>query len=136
MNYLHWVKSVQIRSYFWSVFSCIWTEFGLNTDFITCLSLQEETTDVNILTDDAIIQNGAPKLKKLLLIHLTRNAFYIWFSLTMEVNHMKALLSETENRIKISCFLYHLLWLCAIVYRISIFAQKILTSAKYWETGN
>ena len=82
-------------------------------DFITCLSLQEETTDVNILTDDAIIQNGAPKLKKLLLIHLTRNAFYICFSLTMEVNHMKALLSETENRIKISCFLYHLLWLCA-----------------------
>ena len=24
----HWVKSVQIRSYFWSVFSCIRTEYG------------------------------------------------------------------------------------------------------------
>ena len=22
------VKSVQIRSFFWSVFSCIWTEYG------------------------------------------------------------------------------------------------------------
>ena len=26
----HCVKSVQIRSYFWSVFSCIWTKYGLN----------------------------------------------------------------------------------------------------------
>ena len=25
---IHCVKSVQIRSYFWSVFSCIWTEYG------------------------------------------------------------------------------------------------------------
>ena len=25
---LHCVKSVQIRSYFWSLFSCIWTEYG------------------------------------------------------------------------------------------------------------
>ena len=25
---LHCVKSVQIRSFFWSVFSCIWTEYG------------------------------------------------------------------------------------------------------------
>ena len=25
---LHFVKSVQIRSFFWSVFSCIWTECG------------------------------------------------------------------------------------------------------------
>ena len=24
----HCVKIVQIRSYFWSVFSCIWTEYG------------------------------------------------------------------------------------------------------------
>ena len=24
---LHWVKSVQIRSFFWSVFSRIWTEY-------------------------------------------------------------------------------------------------------------
>ena len=24
----HYVKSVQIRRFFWSVFSCIWTEFG------------------------------------------------------------------------------------------------------------
>ena len=27
-KYLQSVKSVQIRSYFWSVFSCIWTEYG------------------------------------------------------------------------------------------------------------
>ena len=27
-NYIHCVKSIQIRSYFWSVFSCIWTECG------------------------------------------------------------------------------------------------------------
>ena len=27
-NNLHCVKSVQIRSYFWSVFSCIRTEYG------------------------------------------------------------------------------------------------------------
>ena len=27
-NYLHCVKSVQIRSYFWSVFSCIRIEYG------------------------------------------------------------------------------------------------------------
>ena len=26
-NYFHCVKSVQIRSYFWSMFSCIWTEY-------------------------------------------------------------------------------------------------------------
>ena len=25
---IHYVKSVQIRSFFWSVFSCIWTEYG------------------------------------------------------------------------------------------------------------
>ena len=25
---VHCVKSVQIRSFFWSVFSCIWTEYG------------------------------------------------------------------------------------------------------------
>ena len=25
---IHCVKTVQIRSYFWSVFSCIWTEYG------------------------------------------------------------------------------------------------------------
>ena len=25
---MHCVESVQIRSYFWSVFSCIWTEYG------------------------------------------------------------------------------------------------------------
>ena len=24
----HYVKSVQIRSFFWSLFSCIWTEYG------------------------------------------------------------------------------------------------------------
>ena len=29
---IHYVKSVQIRSFFWSVFSCIRTEYGLNTD--------------------------------------------------------------------------------------------------------
>ena len=27
INWSHYVKSVQIRSYFWSVFSCIWTEY-------------------------------------------------------------------------------------------------------------
>ena len=27
---IHCVKSVQIRSYFWSVFSCFWTEYGVN----------------------------------------------------------------------------------------------------------
>ena len=27
-DYIHCVKSIQIRSYFWSVFSCIWFEFG------------------------------------------------------------------------------------------------------------
>ena len=27
MNYYHYVKSVQIRSFFWSVFSPIWTEY-------------------------------------------------------------------------------------------------------------
>ena len=30
---LHCMKSVQIRSYFWSVFSCIWTEYrGIRTE--------------------------------------------------------------------------------------------------------
>ena len=24
---MHWVKSLQIQSFFWSVFSCIWTEY-------------------------------------------------------------------------------------------------------------
>ena len=27
-NYSHCVKNVQIRSFFWSVFSRIWTEYG------------------------------------------------------------------------------------------------------------
>ena len=27
-KYLHYVKSVQIRSFFWSIFSRIWTEYG------------------------------------------------------------------------------------------------------------
>ena len=31
----HCVKSVQIRSFFWSVFSCIWTEYG---DWISIFS--------------------------------------------------------------------------------------------------
>ena len=35
----HCVTSVQIRSYFWSIFSCIWTEYGdLHSKFFTqCL---------------------------------------------------------------------------------------------------
>ena len=33
------VKSVQIRSYFWSVFSCIWTEYG---DLLVNLFIQSE----------------------------------------------------------------------------------------------
>ena len=32
LYYVHCVKSVQIRSYFWSVFSCIRTEFSPNTE--------------------------------------------------------------------------------------------------------
>ena len=27
-NCIHCVKSIQIRSYFWFIFSCIWTEHG------------------------------------------------------------------------------------------------------------
>ena len=30
----HGVKSVQTRSFFWSVFSCIWTEYGIEKTFI------------------------------------------------------------------------------------------------------
>ena len=28
MLHMHWVKSVQMRHFFWSVFSCIQTEYG------------------------------------------------------------------------------------------------------------
>ena len=35
----HSVKSVQIRSFFWSVFSCIWTEYG---DLLINLRIQSE----------------------------------------------------------------------------------------------
>lgn len=38
--------------------------------FIRYLSPQEETTDISILIDDAIIQNGTQKSKNLLLTHL------------------------------------------------------------------
>ena len=33
----HCVKIVQIRSFFWSVFSCIWTEYRIRTHFMQCL---------------------------------------------------------------------------------------------------
>ena len=40
----HWVKSVQIRSYFWSVFSCVRTEYG---DLRSKVRIQENLTRNN-----------------------------------------------------------------------------------------
>ena len=40
---IHYVKSVQIRSFFWSVFSCIRTEYGLNTDSPCSVRMRENT---------------------------------------------------------------------------------------------
>ena len=41
----HCVKSVQIQSFFWSVFSCIWTEYG-EILFISLYSVRmRENTD-------------------------------------------------------------------------------------------
>ena len=40
----HCVKSVQIRSFFWSVFSCIWTEYGdLRSKYPYSVRMQENT---------------------------------------------------------------------------------------------
>ena len=41
--------------------------------FTSYLSSKEETTDVNILNDDAMIPNGAPKLEILRLRHLAHH---------------------------------------------------------------
>ena len=40
----HCMKSVQIRSYFWSAFSCIWTEYGdLRSKSLYSVRVQENT---------------------------------------------------------------------------------------------
>ena len=46
--YWDWIRSVHIQSFFWSVFSCIWTEYGpektpyLNTFHAMCILLRDE----------------------------------------------------------------------------------------------
>ena len=42
MDMVHWVKSVQILSFFWSVFPCIWTEYvDLNSKSPYSVRIQE-----------------------------------------------------------------------------------------------
>ena len=46
--YWDWIRSVHIQSFFWSVFSCIWTEYRpektpyLNTFYAMCILLRDE----------------------------------------------------------------------------------------------
>ena len=41
---IHWVKSVRVRSFCWSVFSCIWTAYGcLLSTFLYSVRMREST---------------------------------------------------------------------------------------------
>ena len=57
--------------------------------FHNYLSLQEETTHVNIFTNEVTIQNVESKSKKLLLTHVVRLS--IWLSWKIDIKQAKAL---------------------------------------------
>ena len=79
--------------------------------FSSYLSLLKETTDVKILIDDLIIQNGTSKLAKLFLTYLVHHsASAFWFSWKMEASYKNNLSTfriwkmELKNLISIKSY--------------------------------
>ena len=82
---IHCVKSVQIRSYFWSVFSCIRTEYG---DLLVNLHIESEYRKIRTRNNSAfghfsISDSPAPFITLLdkdnyILFGFIRSSFYLY----------------------------------------------------------
>ena len=91
---LHCVKNVQIRTFFWSVFSCIWTEYGpeetpyLDTFYTVLDKLFKEQKLVFLPEDfntNLLNYND----------HNTINEFLLILKLTIITDHSKAFIVNT-----------------------------------------
>ena len=87
----HCVKSVKIRSYFWSIFSCIWTEYGdlqSNRKYGPEITPHLETfhaVDVDIFIDFLHLKNNS-KWQDSVCWHRSTNVFEKCFNTPVKLH--------------------------------------------------